>query len=349
MKQRLDEAVEDYLRWRKSQGMAKTTMANDRSVLVSTLTSIGKNVYVENITPKHVTDAMMNMAETRAARSMALTHTVLNSFFNWCIIEKRLPDGKHPMKGRKAPKWKREERRRVPVSKFPALLDAAGNGRDRMLVALGLFLFVRASEANEIRWGDVDLENGTILVNVSKSGIYDRMPISAELDTELRRWMVAYQEECGPLDTEWYVVPARTRPVPVSKGWPARMDVTMCKLQPTVKYARPFVTIKRVLAKIGFELRDSNGKTRGEGMHTLRRSGARALFDTLRDSGYDGALEMVQAMLHHANAQMTEVYLGLTLRQLKRDEMLKGQAMFPQNIYNGVDLTLARERKAASA
>lgn len=64
-------------------------------------------------------------------------------------------------------------------------------------------------------------------------------------------------------------------------------------------------------------------------MHTLRRSAARALFDRLATEGYDGALRLVQAMLHHAQSSTTEHYLGLTLDKKRRDDIIRGESMYP--------------------
>src|SRR5690606_30101648 len=66
--------------------------------------------------------------------------------------------------------------------------------------------------------------------------------------------------------------------------------------------------------------------TRGEGCHTVRRSVARAFFDSMAtDTGYDAALRTVSAMLHHKSSATTEIYLGLTSERVRRDSLLRGR------------------------
>jgi integrase len=66
--------------------------------------------------------------------------------------------------------------------------------------------------------------------------------------------------------------------------------------------------------------------SKGEGCHTLRRAAARALFDSLtQESGYDSALRIVSAWLHHKNSTTTERYLGLSVERRLRDEFLRGR------------------------
>ena len=85
---------------------------------------------------------------------------------------------------------------------------------------------------------------------------------------------------------------------------------------------KPYDSDKRPLARIGYS-------DKGSGEHTLRSSGARALFQRLREEGYDGALRRVSAMLGHKSVLMTERYLGLQLEKTQRNELLAGQVMFP--------------------
>lgn len=330
MKATLDAAINDYRDFRRSEGLSPSTIANTDVVLRRLLKVIGSNLFVENITERHVTQYFTTCSRTQSPRTLALGHTVLSVFFGWCARTKRMPKTNDPMGGRRAPKWKRQERRRLSVGKFPALLDAAETPRDRMLMALGLYTLSRATELTGIKYGDVDLDGGFILINISKSRTFDRKPIGPELDAELRRWIITYQEECGPLDPDWYLVPARTRLTP-TKGGPG-FTPGSARYVPTLRYARPHRNVVLALEKVGFPCRDpKTGKTTSEGMHTLRRSGARALFDALRDGGYDGALELVQDWLNHANSTMTELYLGLTLRRVRRDEWGRSHYMYPQN------------------
>jgi integrase len=82
---------------------------------------------------------------------------------------------------------------------------------------------------------------------------------------------------------------------------------------------KPEKVVQAALARIGLP-------TKGEGCHTLRRASARALFDQLtQDKGYDSALRVVSAFLHHKSSTTTELYLGLDAERERRDEWLRGR------------------------
>lgn len=115
------------------------------------------------------------------------------------------------------------------------------------------------------------------------------------------------------------------------------------RLRPT----RPVGTLHRIatraLDKINYPTRGEDGESLREGMHTLRRSAARARFDVLESLGYDGAIRHVQTMLGHATMAMTEHYLGLHLDRVKRNELVRGRPMFSTG-ENVVSIDEIRER-----
>jgi integrase len=221
----------------------------------------------------------------------------------------------------------KKDKRRVPVTKFQALLDVAEYPRDRMIIALGLYLFLRQSEMATLRIKDINLTNGEINVTVHKTGDFDIMPICSELDNELRRYLTWYTEQCDGLDPEWFLVPSRTNIGGRLNNGTFSKGQNM-KLRPERMMTKIEDVAKNALELIGHPVRDENGKGLFEGIHTLRRSGARALFDEMRNQGYDGALQRVRAMLHHASGTMTERYLGISVERTQRNEALIGKSMF---------------------
>jgi integrase len=65
-------------------------------------------------------------------------------------------------------------------------------------------------------------------------------------------------------------------------------------------------------------------------IHTLRRSAARQMFDALVETRHwDGALRVVQALLHHSTLE-TEQYIGLSTEILTRDEFLRTAVLLDQ-------------------
>lgn len=334
MKQRLSEAADAWLEYREMvEDRSKNTLMNDRSRMVKLLTHIGSNVYCENITNVHVTQSLIASRATCSPRSVAMMVSTYNVFFRWCQDTNRIPARCNPMAGVKAPKWHVEERNILPVDKFEPLIESARSPRDRILLVSALHSLKRSGEMTAWRYGDLDLNACKIRTHIFKSKKDDRTPIGEEWEEELRRWLTAYQEECGPLQPEWYLIPGRTSPI-FLKGhdsFPALVDPDSAKLAPMKRFARPAYVAGYALKAVKFETRDPRtGKSKNEGMHTLRRAGGRARFDALRESGYDGALEELRETFNHKYVSMTEHYLGVTLGRMRRDENIIGKKFFPQ-------------------
>lgn len=348
MKQRLDDAIHDFLENRELvEERSRNTLANDRSRLGKLLTHIGSNVYCENITNRHITQSLIKSRQTASARSVAMMVSTYRVFFTWCADTKRIPRIADPMVGIKAPRWHVEERNILPVTKFESLIEAARCPRDRILLVSALHSLKRSGEITAWRYGDLDLSGGKIRTHIFKSKRDTQTPIGEEWDEELRRWLTVYQEECGPLQPDWHLIPGRTSPI-FLKGhdsFPALVDPDSQRLTPEVPFKRPSYVAKYALKAVDFETRDPNtGKSKNEGMHTLRRAGGRARFDALRDAGYDGALEELRVAYGHKYSSMTEHYLGVSLSQIRHLENVIGKKFFPQIAKGANVVTLADHR-----
>lgn len=341
MRQELSDALTDYIVLRSSQDFSKRTLLNEKGVLKRFL-SVNGNVWVHSINERHVTRYFEDAAKTRAPRSLQLDHTVLNQFFDWARKTKRLPLDMDPMAGRRRPKTRKKERNRVPVSDFSRLLEAAGerDPRDRMIVAVLLYTMVRDQEAADIRLGDVDLARGTIRVRVSKSLQEDDMPICAELDQELRLWLTHYNRETPmQLESRHFLLPGRKSVGIIARGERGRIEGHEMIYVPDRPVSRLGKVVTPILEDIGFPVADHMGKSTMEGAHTIRRSGARALYDRLASEGYDRSLRLVQSMLHHSSVAITETYLGVTADKRSRDDILRSRPMFPVDESNVVRLS----------
>ena len=151
-------------------------------------------------------------------------------------------------------------------------------------------LLLRISEVLDLRVGDVDLSSKKVNVRIFKTGDIDSMPMMFELEQELRRHLIWLTTQVGELKPDYHLVPGTN-----GHG----------KFVPTKPARRPADIIKKGLTRIGWE------DVRGEGGHTLRRTGARLLLMRLEDEGIDRAMRIVHHMLHHKNMAQTEHYLGL--------------------------------------
>lgn len=326
---RLANDAADFLESRKADGFAATTIRNYRKDLRVMQRALG-NPLTGSITASDIDKVMALASETMSAASVNGVQANLSSFFKWCRSRGRVQRDHDPLAGRRYRKVPRKEYRRIPVAEFPVLLDAAVNARDRMVIALGLYLMLRQSEIADLKIGDVDLQSGQIQVRIFKTNDLDSMPISKELDGELRSWLTTYSEAAGMLQHDWYLVPSRS-----FSGRYADRDALgrivagqLGLLRPKSKMTHVEHPVQMAMEAIGYPSQDSNGKSLWSGVHTLRRSSARAMFDELSQAGYDGALRTVQAWLHHASSTMTERYLGLEIDRSVRNKKFAGQAMF---------------------
>lgn len=337
MKQELSPAIEDFISWRRSQDLAKNTLAVDRQVLKRFLAVTG-NIWCHQLEDRHVDRHFEVAARTRQASSLKNDHTVLNAFFAWARHTRRIPVDSNPMFGRRHPRRTEKEKNRVPVRDFPRLLDAAEARcpRDRALMALLLYTLQRDGEVTGLRYRDLDLQDGWLTTRIPKSRLEDRMPVCEELDHEMREWLKHYQEVIGhKIQPHYFLVPARGVS-PVFENNRIVRHHTVYKPETRIRSAGPIV--QPILESIDFPVVDEKGKKCGEGAHTIRRSGARALFDQLVESGYDHSLRLVQSMLHHKSIQMTERYLGITADRRSRDEIIRHKRMYAASDENVVRL-----------
>jgi integrase len=212
-------------------------------------------------------------------------------------------------------------------AEFPAALEVAGNHhpRDRAAVALALYTLGRQSEFAPAKLSDLDLTRGEVRLYREKRDRWTVTGVTPELDAEMRQWLQAYAIEMGYMHwgtmvrehPDWLLIPSKRR----GSG----------ALQPTVQITCMERICKRVLTGLGVTT-TRKGKTAdhlGEGMHTFRRSGARAFFKMLKDEmGYQGALVRVGAMLDHDDLKNTLRYIGMDQEREELNDWLKGNSMY---------------------
>jgi integrase len=348
MKQLLSDSIDDYLAHRaaRRKGNSPARLKSIKITLRRLLTVVG-NIYTENIHEGHIDAYFLDAARTRP-RSLTLDASNLRGFFKWAIRTKRAGKNGDPMADHEVPAPQPRPWRGFGVGKLPAFLDAATHPRDRILLALAAYVLGRSIEFTILRIGDVDLDAGYISYTITKTGKVDLIPITTELDEELRQWLTAYAEECGPLDPTWYLVPAKTAPNLIGSR---TADRSSARLKPTVQMKKPHGVAQAALKAIGYSIVDERGKTRYEGMHTVRRSIARALHDQLREEGDPNPVETVRSMLNHGTERETRRYIGLETSRQHRDARLRGKPMFPGLRGGNVSEldTYRRDKEAAGA
>jgi len=308
-------AMELFLAQRKAEGYADNSVEIYGTHLRNMMAVIG-DIRLADLTALHY-DRIQQWESERGLSAATLNgmQTTTRLFTRWAQERGYMRQDQELVGSRRSRPNPPKQRYTLPLSKFPGLLDAAEHHspRDRALIAIGLYTMVRQSEFINLRIKDVDLERGFIYVTIKKTHDADQIPISTELDRELRAWFTTYQQECGPLEPEWFLLPNTTL-----IGWNHRTYT------PTRGLKAPEVIVQRALRTLGIEpIKQESG------CHLLRRSAARALYDELVSSGYDGALRRVQTFLHHSTTAVTERYIGITVDRETRDKDVCGKVLFP--------------------
>ena len=338
----LDLLVQEHLASMQSSGLRPGSISNSARACRAFLAHTG-NIQVKHVTPRHV-DAYfaMRLAKGVVPETLNVELSMLRTMFKTARLRAMVPAHFDPTAHRRPFKVRQKPRRRIPATEFPRMLDSTRHPRDRVALALSIYLLTRQSEMKYLRVGDVNLTNGEIAVTVIKTGKFDVMPICAELDTELRVWLTWYAGRCGPLQDDWYLVPGKAAPG-ASRGQKGFVgDLSLSRIYPERPVGRPELIVQRALEACGYATRKDDGSSMRDGVHTLRRSAARELFDRLSEEGYDRAGRVVQSALHHSSFRQTETYLGIELDQKNRDDLIRGREMFPVAGDNVVRLEVAK-------
>jgi integrase len=311
----VEEAVAAFLEDCRAVGLAEGTIRGRESTLGMLARSCGR-IQVRKLGRPELVTFFNEMAWSPRTRYERIGQ--LKTFFAWCRGSGLMPPDSDPFF-----QWRRvvpaeATRTRIPFEEWATLLGACRTVRERSVIATGLFLFLRASEQKELRVKDVHLDRDEIDIFRVKTGKRDAMPIVSELRPYLAD-QLEYTSSLFAISPEHYLIPAGT--VPKKREPNGRLIAGSAHIDPTNPIGHPHRVVQSVLKRCGYE-------TAGEGEHTLRRSGARAYFDSLVDMGYDGALRRIQVMLGHKNSITTELYLGLDVERYARNRDLRGKPMF---------------------
>lgn len=317
----LSDAITVFLADRRAKGYAQGTVRNEANALRNLLADVG-NIDTRRIRPQHI-DTFYSKHTDWAEGTLNRMRTHLQTFFDWLVARGHMRRDLDLMAGTRKLRVPQRSRIIIPQAKFTTLLDSAKDPRTRAAVAIGLYLFTRISETQDLRWQDVRFEDGEVDVYRRKTRSMDTLPLCDELAHELKRWRLAYAAKVGEeIQPGWYVIPRSSAPLRYGqKGVKGFTTSVTARYSPTLP-AKLSNTIKCVLEEAGYYQPH-------EGGHTLRRSGATALYNQLTSVGHDRAIRIVQAMLGHSSVTTTELYLRLDLDRKVRNDVLKGKPMFP--------------------
>jgi integrase len=319
----LSDAIDAYLAHRQSRGLSAGSIRSHRGTLRLLLADIG-NIEVSRIKPQHLDAFWVKRTTWGPATRNRATHT-LQAFFAWARVRGHMPRDYDPMEGTRKERVPKRSTVIIPQSEFETLIESIEDPRKRIAIALGCYLFLRVSDSQALRWQDVNFDEATIEVYRPKTRQTDTLPICNELMAELKRWKMIYAAKVGEqVQPGWYLIPGLSTHggqigMKGHRGFVANVE-------------RPY--LPTVQANLGHAVRsvlkDAGYYQLQEGGHTLRRSGAIALYNQLTALGHDRAIRICQAMLGHSSVQTTEVYLRLDLDRKVRNDLLAGKRMFPE-------------------
>lgn len=301
----LAAAFEEYITYRRQ--FSPNTWAGERSGLFHFVGAMGPYRPVAELDGTTVDCWWANLPDLqKSTRKTRLSQ--LRSFLGFCVDKGWL--AADPSAFIHVGKVTPRHRERLDAKELLQLLELAPNARDRILLALAMNLALRGSEICRLRIRDVDLDAATITATITKTGdITDVMPITVELDLELRRWLHIYRAATPGLTRDSYLVPSRHyQPSSGKETWRHDRELT-----------EPYLPVKAALEAIGWEV------TRYEGVHTIRRSMARIAYDLMLAENDPEALVTVMRLLHHTDPTTTLRYIGYDRQTEARDRFLKRQ------------------------
>jgi integrase len=314
---RLSEALDQFLAIRAAH-TAKTTLANDQALLRKFVREVG-DPQVHQLDAMTVENWFAGEAMRQKPSSYNKVRTRVQNLVAFCTRRGWLTFD--PMAEIRPRKVARQQRLQLSPAQMRDLIESTDNPRDRGMLATSCNTGLRAGDLGRLRVGDVALDRGDLHVTIQKTGDVDRLPITADLDQELRRWLGWYAERLEyvgqALQDDFLLFPAlghrnvRRNGVMQSWGDP----------QPSKVLTHPARVVQRALERIGVLT------TTHEGFHTLRRSVGRTVFEQAVTEGHDGALRVTAGLLGHKNVATTEHYLGISHDRVKRDQLLKGRSL----------------------
>lgn len=328
----LFQAVEAYVDLRRTQ-CAHATVINESSALWRFARSVG-NIQVRHLGQHHAEAWFTGRSGlprtlTKPA-SFNYNRRRLSLFFKYCAAKGWLRSD--PLTNIRAQPIPRTERLRLAPDQLLALLDTPASPRDRAFLAVAINTAARAGEITGLLVGDVDLAGGNLLLRITKTDEEDLMPITADLDAELRSWLTIYATGLGsPLTPAARLFPAYSGP-----RWAYSTGAEGEKVKRTIAGTwRPTEPLQGPAGIVHSALRALGYPTKGEGVHTIRRSVARYYFDSRAADGYDSALRATSSLLHHRNSATTETYLGLSQEKRRRDETMRGRPFLSAAVDSG--------------
>lgn len=295
------------------------------------------DINVHSVTYQHISaweDTRAHIAQSAFNSEVS----ILRGLFRWLVESGRWAGGPLPTHGLETVRGKgRHNFLRIDEDQWPKLIGLAKNPRDRFILQAGLYMGGRGGEIRHLTVGDARRVHPKTRVIEYRRFKTDGMTVfkvglMAEMYEILQAHLAWYQKTLWyqeiPLLDEHVLIPKLRKPMGVHDATGKFIGQTVPNLNPKATPTRPEGIIQDILERAGYP-------TEKEGMHTLRRSAAYAMYHELLRKAQLGLLgpgyvpiRMVMTYLGHTNEKQTYQYIGVTHEQSLLNEMLTSPEPF---------------------
>jgi integrase len=297
----VNSAIEEFMDSDQFASLARSSRKRHIIMLNVLREEAGPSKPISQLKRSHI-DAAMGNRRARGCQENTLNayRTTLRMFGRWLLASgytKTNPCAalKHV---RTAPPKSKNKHLSAEQVKAMIKLGWEEHPRDGMTVALLFYTAARSAEIADLKWQDLDFDTEDISIYRSKIKDHHVVPMTASLKEMLLKWEAWVEEHNGPIQDNWYVVPARGHrgfaegiPFRMTQEWPINLTAKQSSIGPLCK---------RLMRAIGL----TRAELVGKGAHTLRRSAAELLVEATQD------LRSAQELLGHASVTQTERYLN---------------------------------------
>lgn len=191
-----------YLTWAK---IHKRSWDMDKSRYNNFLKDPLGKLHMDTIKPFHVQAILNKMYSNYKPASVKQVLMLVKRLFNWSI-EQGLYEGKNPCKVIKIPKFDNRVTNTLSRNGLKRLEDTletwTHNEIPVLIIRYALYSGKRKCEILNLKWSDVNLENGFVTYRNTKSGATQSLPLNKRCSDILIR--------AGEIKTSDYVFPSRT-------------------------------------------------------------------------------------------------------------------------------------------
>jgi len=254
----------------------------------------------------------------------------IRNFFGWCILMGYI---KHnPMINVKKVRKRELIRKKVWVEgpDLRHMITSEKRPHRRWMLALATYTLMRDQQLQQLRFKDLRRQGDMPVIETRhiKSYHADKLGMFPILIEELNIFTTWYENYLVSnyghgIQANMYLMPGTVK----GAGGPAGLvrDRKTGKIRQWRTTLEPFKPNGRLNSYVNAALEDLDLREEGTGSHTLRRSGALDMYQSLLKEGVDLALDYVREMLGHADIATTEIYLGVTRGQAARNKLITQQ------------------------